>query len=262
MAKENETFEVSGVVERLTPKGFILSDKLVCYSPKYRGPRMEEKNFGQTFDLKVHTYKTVLWLDQILKAGSKDPNYKPPVRHGGGSYGGGGRWSPQDPEQKRQEGERIGRSVALDRSIDILKNNIPLEKVLQNFPILEKMIRTGEIDLSLLPGNKPSERSPTNASRKPDTTPDAVAPTGSPPGTSIPQDPAKRERVKRLDSKRVTKLFNRLKLANRVTTWEEFAENCGKVLNVEVKNPFDLSPEAFAEIESYVNKRLSKAEAA
>ena len=122
--------ELEGIVERLTPKGFVCAGQWVGYSKFYKGTRFTDEHIGCSVKLVVHEYQDRLYADQVTALGDKNPNFTPSAPPSSEARSSGGTFRRLDPEElelKKLEGPRIARSVALRRrgispatSVDLL----------------------------------------------------------------------------------------------------------------------------------------------
>lgn len=147
---------------------------------------------------------------------------KPP----GGTAPAEGRWpgrrmSPEELELKRAEGVRIARVCAVERAVEMAGRGVSVEEIASRVRLLEEYFLTGKLP----EGEEVSS--------------------GRPP--------------RRLQTRAVNALFNEARGAGIVSDWKGYEALIRQVLGGETKSAYELGPEEFAKVESYVRPRLRSA---
>jgi len=212
------------------------------------------------------------FLKKVLSVGEKVPGWTPPSRPDKGSWGGGGgfrRISPEELELKREEGIRIARSVSIDRAITMVEKGIAIEKIAPLARLVAEYLLQGK-----LPGPAaaalPPEVSPDPTLREssnPVPTSDVPTVSFAPPSEeAAPAEPAqvpvKAVRPKKPTSQAVNGLFNEARRANLVADWKAYEALIRKVVGVEVKSPYHLTPDEFSKVVAFLQSRIAQAKVA
>ncbi len=132
----------------------------------------------------------------------------------------GRRMSPEELELKRAEGVRIARVCAVEWAVEMAGRGVSVEEIASRARLLEEYFLTGK-----LPGGEDAP--------------------GRPP--------------RRLEARAVNALFNEARGAGIVTDWKGYEALIRQVLGGDVKSAYELGPEEFAKVESYVRPRLRSA---
>lgn len=250
-----------GVLDRVSEKGVVLGGTCLSYSKWFEGERLTEASLGSKLTVLVDAGEKCSFLKRVLEIGEKVLGWNPPSESQGGSWGGGGgrRLSPEELELKRAEGVRIARCCAIERAVEMAERGIAIEKIAPHARALEEYFLTGNIPTQATKpekGERPKEVPPAlpRAER-----PAPPPPREGPPSKGKPEAPPPPAKPIRLESRAVNALFNEAKRAGLVAGWQDYESLIRKVLGVEVKDAYHLSPEEFAKFESSVRPHLKAA---
>lgn len=260
--------EREGVLDQVTERGILLSGTRLSYSKWFEGERPTEDALGRGMRVLVDAGEKCTFLKKVLSVGGKTVGWKPPDPGKKGFFGGGGgrRFSPEEIELKREEGIRIARSVAIDRSTTLVREGITIDKIAPLALAIEGYLLTGKLRLDakapgeLAPRESPPEKSPSerSSSNVPAADPEGPRPLGSAKEPAQPEQP----KPKKLAAKVVSGLFNEALRGGLVEDWSDFLAHIESVLKVRVKNPYQLSASEFSRVEAVLRPKLGRNTAA
>jgi len=259
--------ERSGVVEHVSEKGIVLGGSRLSYSKWFEGDRPTEDLLGCTIRVVVDAGDKVSFLKRILTIGEKAQGWKPPEKSEKGSWGGGGRrLSPEELELKKDEGIRIGRSVAIDRAISMARDGITIEKIADLALAVEAYLLKGELPQGPKGPQAEAPEEP-GAEPLPSKVPvkgvSEVDPRSSPPPAprtgAAPKAGAK---PKRLASQAINALFNEALRGGVVDDWADFLQVVEDVLRVKGRSPYTLDIPSYLKLETVIRAKLGKGSAA
>ncbi len=247
----------SGTLDSVTEQGIVLGGERLSYSKWFEGPRPEASALGRVLCVRVDAGEKFTFLKRVLTMGEPSPGWKPPEIPPKGSTGGGfgrfaGRFSPEELTLKREEGLRIARSVAIDRALTMAEKGIPFEKVADLASAVEAWLLRGVST----PAGQPVPAMPVP--------PPGVHPAGptppslqkAPPLEKAPAPPAPRpaKKAPRLEPRAVSSLFNEALRGKLVAGWPEFREVLSGLLGHEVKDPYRLSLDEYAQVKGFFER--------
>lgn len=260
--------ERQGTIDQVNEKGIVLSGARLSYSKWFEGDRPTLDALGREVTVVVDAGEKCTFLKKIVRIGGKASGWKPPEPGNKGSFGGGPgrRFSPEELELKREEGVRIARSVAIDRAISMVDKGITIDKIADAAYAVEAYLLKGELPQGAKApeAEVPVKRGPVKPPSAGPAQVSAVANPESPRApasakeTSSPVPP----KPQRLQARKVSALFNEAMRGGIVVDWKDFLVLLRSVLNVEVKDPYQLSTPDFERAESFVRAKLGKSAAA
>lgn len=259
MRKPVNIEERSGVLDRLTEKGIVLSGARLSYSKWFDGDPLTEDALGKRLKVRVEVGEKCTFLRKVLSIGDKEASCKPGESPKKGSSDGGSYLKMAEPG-------RIARSVALEHLVALAGEGTAFEEIAPYLQPVADWIENG----TPLPESLLAEglRAPAPVGEAPadEGTPEESGGTDPkapnlPPGKKEPSRPAK-SKPARLNSMTVNALFNVVKQGGLVADWANFVLFIQNFLKTTVKTPYFLSVPEFGRVEAYVRSRLGARNAA
>jgi len=257
--------ERTGTLDQVNEKGILLSGARLSYSKWFEGERPTEDALGCQIRVTVDVGTKCAFLKRVLHVGERAAGWKPTEAPKGGFSGGGGgrRFSPEELELKKEDGVRIARSVAIDRAISMVEKGIQIEKIAPFALAVEAYLLKGDLPqgakvaLPEIPAEDRTELPPSANQAK------GVQEIQPPkkPQKAEPVPPS-RARSERLRPQAVNSLFNEAVRGGLVKDWKGFVAVVQSALKEKGKSPYQMSPQGFAVVESFVRSRLSRQSAA